>query len=53
MTRRRRRVYRGVSSKHLQSYLDEYVFRYITTGKTRSGVQLGGPPHLAHIFQEI
>ncbi len=21
-------VYRGVSSKHLQSYLDEYVFRY-------------------------
>jgi transposase len=24
----KRGVYRGVSSKHLQSYLDEYVFRY-------------------------
>jgi transposase len=25
-------VYRGVSSKHLQSYLDEYVFRYNNRG---------------------
>ena len=25
-------VYRGVSPKHLQSYLDEYVFRYNNRG---------------------
>jgi transposase len=28
-------VYRGVSSKHLQSYLDEYVFRYNNRGDER------------------
>ena len=28
-------VYRGVSSKHLQSYLDEYVFRYNNRDNTR------------------
>ena len=28
-------VYRGVSSKHLQSYLDEYVFRYNNRGDAR------------------
>lgn len=30
-------VYRGVSSKHLQSYLDEYVFRY-NHGKDPQGM---------------
>jgi len=29
-------VYRGVSTKHLQSYLDEYVFRYNNRGDERS-----------------
>ena len=28
-------VYRGVSTKHLQSYLDEYVFRYNNRGDER------------------
>ena len=28
-------VYRGVSPKHLQSYLDEYVFRYNNRDDTR------------------
>ena len=28
-------VYRGVSSKHLQSYLNEYVFRYNNRGDER------------------
>ena len=28
-------VYRGVSTKHLQSYLDEYVFRYNNRGNER------------------
>src|SRR5215204_2317611 len=28
-------VYRGVSPKHLQSYLDEYVFRYNKRGDER------------------
>ena len=28
-------VYRGVSTKHLQSYLDGYVFRYNNRGNER------------------
>jgi transposase-like protein len=31
-------VYHGVSAKHLQSYLDEYVFRYNNREADRKGV---------------
>jgi ISXO2 transposase-like protein len=31
-------VYHGVSAKHLQSYLDEYVFRYNSRDTTGRGM---------------